>query len=1032
MDSPHDLSSVEACVLCGGRARQEFLARGDQDALELFVHCYRRALVLTPEDPALLNGLGVALMDRYGCLHNCADLYEAISFFQKANNLTFDDSGHPPKKSCRLGNLARAMFARSQLEENPQDLEEAISVMTYVMSLTCDGCQDKPKILDDLGSFLSAQFQHTRHLDHLTHAIALQSQAVVLTPKDDPDRHRRLHDLSRLLQIRFQLEGDVQDQEQSITLQDWAIRLAPSSHSNKGAHFTTLGAQLLERFERFNNRDDLERAIALLECALELTPNDSPARPTLLHNLSHSLQHWSETNGDVLDLVKALSYQADAFNLTPDDDPDKLLQLHNFGTLLVEGFQASTKPNVEALDAAIFLQCQSLDALPDNHLNRHSWLNSLADSLFIRYNETGDATSLAEAIECGKHAVELSPMEHVLLGSHLKLLGRLYETRMTSCYAQPEDLMHALESYSHAMQHTYSPLDVQRRAACCYTSLLSANISELDNALEIPLLQAYNLQLNLISQCIWLGNDIQDWYTVHKCPNCNLVVAKAAASAIAAGNFIQAVEWIENGRMLVWSHILQLRTPLKNLCQLHPQLGANLGQVSQALQCAAILPSSTTTPHLPWNTSLDIQRSPTNVDVQTKTSHSYAIEYKKLIAQVRELDGFEDFLKSKTLTQLAGACTSGPIAILNVHESQCDCLVLYNAEGVKIKHIPLSSMSLEYATKLCKDLWSVLSARNLRGRLRDSMKSWSEDFDRGANLPGKGAKYDPMFKILADLWTMVTKPVIDFICTLPIVDTSHLPHITWCPIGPFAFLPLHAAGIYHANGAPSETIMNHVISSYTPTLEALLKPRAQVKTAHDTPRVLVVSQPATPGCNPIPETTTEAGIVMSLTGESTQVLDDTDGTVHTVLEAMATHNWVHLACHGMQDKKSPINSSFALHDGKLTLKTLMSKHLPNADLAVLSACQTATGDEDLVEEAVHLAAGMLNIGFKSVIGTMWSIYDDSAPVVMARFYEVMMEQVHAGKELQPAYALHEATKALRETYGVNDFVRWIPFVHFGL
>ncbi|KAI0082963.1 hypothetical protein BDY19DRAFT_981531, partial [Irpex rosettiformis] len=54
-------------------------------------------------------------------------------------------------------------------------------------------------------------------------------------------------------------------------------------------------------------------------------------------------------------------------------------------------------------------------------------------------------------------------------------------------------------------------------------------------------------------------------------------------------------------------------------------------------------------------------------------------------------------------------------------------------------------------------------------------------------------------------------------------------------------------------------------------------------------------------------------------------------------------------------------------------------HLPNADLAVLSACQTATGDEKLSEEAVHLAAGMLNIGYKSVIGTMWSISDYIAP-----------------------------------------------------
>ena len=63
---------------------------------------------------------------------------------------------------------------------------------------------------------------------------------------------------------------------------------------------------------------------------------------------------------------------------------------------------------------------------------------------------------------------------------------------------------------------------------------------------------------------------------------------------------------------------------------------------------------------------------------------------------------------------------------------------------------------------------------------------------------------------------------------------------------------------------------------------------------------------------------------------------------------------------------------------------------------------------------------------------MWSISDSIMPVAMRRFYEVMAEQVKAGGNLQPAYALHEATKTLRERYGVSDFVQWMPFVHFGL
>ena len=55
-----------------------------------------------------------------------------------------------------------------------------------------------------------------------------------------------------------------------------------------------------------------------------------------------------------------------------------------------------------------------------------------------------------------------------------------------------------------------------------------------------------------------------------------------------------------------------------------------------------------------------------------------------------------------------------------------------------------------------------------------------------------------------------------------------------------------------------------------------------------------------------------------------------------------------------------------LYNGRLTINTLMSKSFPNAELAILSACQTAAGDEQLSDEAVHLVAWMLNIGYKTL------------------------------------------------------------------
>jgi CHAT domain-containing protein len=274
-------------------------------------------------------------------------------------------------------------------------------------------------------------------------------------------------------------------------------------------------------------------------------------------------------------------------------------------------------------------------------------------------------------------------------------------------------------------------------------------------------------------------------------------------------------------------------------------------------------------------------------------------------------------------------------------------------------------------------------------------------------------------------------------------NNGEMPRITWCATGPLAFLPLHAAGIYDAKD-PSRSLRasDFVVSSYTPSLSALIKPYAQrgqtsPRTGQDSasPRILVVSQSATHGQSPLPCTTKEAEAISYRFPNDTTHLADSDATVDTVIDAMQKHEWVHLACHGTQDPLEPTNSAFLLDDGRLALSKLMDTSLPRAELAVLSACQTAKGDEGLPDEAVHLAAGMLAAGFQSVVATMWSINDADGPVLSDAFYAAL-KRYHAmrkdGDGPKVAHALHEAVRCLKESVGEQDFARWVPFVHFGL
>lgn len=260
------------------------------------------------------------------------------------------------------------------------------------------------------------------------------------------------------------------------------------------------------------------------------------------------------------------------------------------------------------------------------------------------------------------------------------------------------------------------------------------------------------------------------------------------------------------------------------------------------------------------------------------------------------------------------------------------------------------------------------------------------------------------------------------------MPTGQLPRVTWCTTGLLSLLPIHAAGCY-SRDSPDKRVFNYVVSSYTPTLSALLVPPPS-STAFN--GLVSVAQPSTPGQSLLSGTLDELVHITRYThGLGHTHLKGRQGTIGSVLHALENHSWVHLACHASQDTREPLKSAFHLQDGPLELSTIMQKPLKHAQFAFLSACQTATGDEGLPDEAIHLAAGMLMAGFKSVIATMWSIRDKDAPVVADKVYAHMLEGGVPDCS-KAARALHKATQSLRDKIGEREFSAWVPYIHMGL
>lgn len=189
--------------------------------------------------------------------------------------------------------------------------------------------------------------------------------------------------------------------------------------------------------------------------------------------------------------------------------------------------------------------------------------------------------------------------------------------------------------------------------------------------------------------------------------------------------------------------------------------------------------------------------------------------------------------------------------------------------------------------------------------------------------------------------------------------------------GPFALLPIHAAGIYDEHSTTTECLSEYVISSYTPTLHNLLGPRSP--TPPDPLKVLAVIQPEAIGQPRLPATVVELEALSRYVPRQALTKYGVPGTpanVEQVLTDLPGASIVHFACHGIQHPHNPLESALILEDW-LKVSRLMELDMPNARLVFLDACQTAAVDDTLPDEPIHLAATLLFAGFHSAVATLW-------------------------------------------------------------
>ncbi|KAJ8584166.1 TPR-like protein [Rhizopogon salebrosus TDB-379] len=956
--------------------------RGNGDDLDESIVLARESLNLWqvghPGRSASLNSLANAFSTRFKHQGNHRDLDEAIALYREAHDLL--PVGHIDRYAS-LNNLASELLPRFEHRGNDQDLYEAIALYREALVLRSGDHPDRSKSLNNLGSALPTCFINRGNGKLLEEAIALHREALDLQPVGHSSRSGSLNSLANALSTRFDHQGNDKDLDDAITIWEEELYSLPAGHHDRSRSLNNLATTLITRFKHRGNDKDLDDAIALHKENLNLQSNNHLDRSTSLINLTRALftrfQH--QGNDELLD--EAIVLSEEALNLQSVGHPHQIASLNNLAIMLKARFEH--RGNHEDLNEAIALYRKALDLRPDSHLET---LNNLAGALSIRFTHRGDIHDLDEALANARSALSLLPTHDPRRSSVHRSLATIhmlfYESRL---HSTGEDV----DSLNAAMGHSKAGVDL---VSSGLLSRLNANLPWIRNAekhTHSTLLEAYATAIPLLDAYISATASVSSRHRMMKLFPPTLAVS-AASCALRDGEVSRAVELLEQGRTLIWTQMARFRMPIEGLQERGDHADA-LAKKFRELSYLLDKPPA----------ELQEGAPRMRVDAEAVRYTGLVDEWKKTVEEIRKLEGFSRFMLPPLFSDLQDAARDGPVIVLIASKSSCNAIIIPD------HHSPVNvrlAISVEKVERWVNTLQRIVRQE-----------------------AGPEEAQTKLIETLRELWDDVVCHVVEHLGRFARPGSR----IWWCPTSGFNFLPLHAAGEYRRGG---KNFSKLYISSYTPSLTALIKARRRHDRSQPIP-FAAIGQNHPPGYpSPLPSVEPELELVRSLLPPAPIVsftkITSVESTKSRALSTLRHNHWLHFACHGIQNATEPFKSAFLMRDEPLTLLDITQTDLSRHEFAFLSACQTAVGNFKTPDEVIHLAAALQFAGVKSVIGTFWSVDDSTVQRLVEAFYRNLCGDGKMNPK-RAARALHMAVQSLANDKDITLDQR-IVFMHVGI
>lgn len=169
--------------------------------------------------------------------------------------------------------------------------------------------------------------------------------------------------------------------------------------------------------------------------------------------------------------------------------------------------------------------------------------------------------------------------------------------------------------------------------------------------------------------------------------------------------------------------------------------------------------------------------------------------------------------------------------------------------------------------------------------------------------------------------------------------------------------------------------------------------------------------------------------------QNSKVLTGSSAREETFKAEAARYPVPHFATHGLLDDVNPLYSRLLLagsngdDDGLLEAREIMKLNL-NADLAVLSACQTARGEIGAGEGLIGMSWAFFIAGASTTVVSQWQVDSESTSRLMVDFHR-SLQKTDSGAGVSKAEALRQAARKLMADPKYRHPFYWSGFMVVG-